>query len=79
MKENRLTIVVNRPTSSVFSFTTEPDNTPLWIESIVSEKVNERLNTIKKNKLNEIKYYYTKDKGLEGAYIVNSTSVLVTA
>jgi len=42
MKENKLSITIEQPASSVFDFTTEPDNTPLWIDSIESEKVNER-------------------------------------
>lgn len=45
---------------------------------VISEKVNARLDTLKDGKFNEIKYYYTKDKGLEGTYVVNSTSVMVT-
>ena len=40
MKENKLKITINSP--SVFDFTTEPDNTPKWIDGIVSEAVNER-------------------------------------
>ncbi|WP_313652922.1 hypothetical protein [Pantoea sp.] len=44
----------------------------------ISKHVTEKLNDISSGNLNEIKYYYTKDKGLEGAYIVNSVSVLVT-
>lgn len=42
MKENKLTISINKPKTAVFGFTINPDNTPLWIESIVSEKANER-------------------------------------
>lgn len=41
-------------------------------------KVNEKLNLIIDTPLNNIKYLYDKDKGLEGLYEVNSTSVLVT-
>ena len=41
-------------------------------------KVNEKLNLIIDSPLNNIKYYYSKDRGLEGPYEVNSTSVLVT-
>lgn len=47
------------------------------LESI-TEKVEEKLSLIASGGLNSIKYYYQKDKGLEGAYVVNSTSVLVT-
>jgi len=52
MTENKLTIRIDKPTSAVFDFTVEPDNTPLWIDSIVSEKVSERpmkVGTIYKN------------------------------
>ena len=41
-------------------------------------KVNEKLSLIIDTPLNHIKYYYDKDKGLEGPYEVNSISVLVT-
>ncbi|BAP13647.1 hypothetical protein AS19_07960 [Alcanivorax sp. NBRC 101098] len=44
----------------------------------ITEKVEEKLSLIASGDLNNIKYYYQKDKGLEGAYVVNSTSVLVT-
>ncbi len=46
--------------------------------SEIATKVNASLNTLKNGRFNKIKYYYTKDKGLEGAYVVNSTSVMVT-
>ena len=41
-------------------------------------KVNAKLDSILDTPINKIKYYYTKDKGLEGPYEVNSTSVIVT-
>lgn len=44
----------------------------------ISEKVIGKLDAIISGDFNTIKYYYQKDKGLEGAYEVNSTSVLVT-
>ena len=31
VKDNRLTIQINKPKSKVFEFTTNPKNTPLWI------------------------------------------------
>lgn len=44
----------------------------------ISKKVVGKLDSIIDGDFNTIKYYYQKDKGLEGAYEVNSTSVLVT-
>jgi uncharacterized protein YndB with AHSA1/START domain len=41
MKENKLSIEINRPVSKVFEFTTNPKKTPLWIDSIVNEERNE--------------------------------------
>ncbi len=39
MKENKLTIKINRPVSKVFGFTITPSNTSLWIDSIVKEQI----------------------------------------
>lgn len=44
----------------------------------ISKKINDKLNAIITEDFNLIKYYYTKDRGLEGAYEINSVSVLVT-
>lgn len=38
MKENRLTIQINKPAEAVFEFTINPRNTPLWIDSITKEE-----------------------------------------
>lgn len=37
MKENKLTIVIEKPIEEIFQFTLNPKNTPLWIPSIEEE------------------------------------------
>jgi len=41
MKNCKLTITINKPASDVFQFALDPNNTPLWVSSIVKEEVNE--------------------------------------
>jgi len=40
MKENKITIRINRPVAEVFEFTINPNNTHLWIDVIVEEKAD---------------------------------------
>jgi uncharacterized protein YndB with AHSA1/START domain len=40
MKELKLTVKINKPIQQVFDFTTDPTNTPKWINSILGEKAD---------------------------------------
>lgn len=42
MKENRLVIKINKPSAEVFSYYTNPKNTPLWWDAITVEETSER-------------------------------------
>lgn len=41
MKENRIKVIIKKPISDVFYFTTHPSNTHLWIPSIEEEVCDE--------------------------------------
>ena len=53
MRENKLTVIIDKPIDIVFEFTTNPQNTHLWIPSISEEVSSEyppKINTIYKNR-----------------------------
>lgn len=53
MRENKITVVIDKPIDKVFEFTTNPQNTHLWIPSIsveVSDKYPPKINTRYKNR-----------------------------
>jgi hypothetical protein len=53
MKDNKLTVIINKPIHEVFEFTTDPHKTPEWITSVEEEQTNEwppKLGTIYKNR-----------------------------
>jgi len=61
MNKNKIIIIINRPITEVFEFTTNPINTHLWIPEIkeeVSEKYPPNINTIYKNKESSGKWNY---------------------
>jgi uncharacterized protein YndB with AHSA1/START domain len=53
MKENKITVVINKSIGEVFEFTTNPKNTHTWIPSIeeeISEQYPPKIGTIYKNR-----------------------------
>ncbi len=65
MKENRLTIQINRPVSLVFAYTIDPHNTPQWIDSLVGENINTAEVDV------GTAYVNIDDKGNRGSYVVS--------
>ncbi len=53
MKKNKITIIVDKPIEEVFEFTTNPQNTHLWVPSIseeVAEEYPPKINSRYKNR-----------------------------
>ncbi len=53
MKENKISIVIDKPVAIVFDFTINPSNTPKWIDHLIKEETNEyppRIGTIYRNR-----------------------------
>jgi uncharacterized protein YndB with AHSA1/START domain len=53
MKENKITIIINKPIEKVFEFTTNPKNTHRWIPQIeeeIAEEYPPKVGTIYKNR-----------------------------
>lgn len=40
MQQNILSIEINRPIAAIFNFCLNPENTPLWVDSILHEEIN---------------------------------------
>ncbi|MBU3904913.1 MAG: hypothetical protein KJ906_02050 [Nanoarchaeota archaeon] len=63
MKENKIIIIINKPTEEVFEFTTNPKNTHLWIPSIekeIAEKYPPEIGTKYKNCGKDLKWNFYK-------------------
>lgn len=41
MKENKLTVTINKPLSEVFAFCITPPKAKLWVPGVIDEKTNE--------------------------------------
>jgi len=55
MRENKITVVIDKPIDEVFEFTTNPKNTHLWIPFISEEVADEyppKINTEYRNRRN---------------------------
>jgi len=56
MRENKITVIIDKPIDEVFEFTTNPKNTHLWIPSISEEVADEyppKINTEYRNRGNK--------------------------
>jgi len=63
MKKNKITVIIDKPIDKVFEFTTNPQNTHLWIPSIkeeVAEEYPPKINTKYKNRGEKSSWDYYK-------------------
>lgn len=63
MKENKVTVIINKPIEVVFEFTTNPKNTHLWIPSIqeeIAEEYPPKIGTQYKNRGKDSDWEYYK-------------------
>jgi hypothetical protein len=69
MKENKLTIRINKPVLEVFEFTINPENTPEWLDSIVEETIEGDEITL------GTRYINTNREGQTNSYIVSEFEI----
>lgn len=63
MKENKITVIINKPIEEVFEFTTNPKKTHLWISSIqeeVAEEYPPKIGTKYKNRSKDYDWNFYK-------------------
>jgi len=56
MHENKLTVIINKPIKEVFEFTTNPDNTHLWVPFVdeeIADKFSPTIGTLYKSRRKE--------------------------
>lgn len=77
MKDNKLVIKINKPSSEVFAYYTNPKNTPLWWDAVVVEETSEwpiRIGTMYRSQSKNGNWNEYKVTKLEGNHIFELTS-----